>query len=339
MEYQVNISKVLLFECKTTEKDKNKLNVADIIGNKVFDLYQNNQKYETLKSTLELNIKRKLASRESKDLSKTEIKTSPIEAGLQESSKRGRKPTALVLKLKEENPLEGLLNARTDQEFREKGAKYAESYVAKKKEIFEILGFVQFTISLGKKYEKFLAVLITDFSKTTLSTDPIEAMKFLKNAFDQNFRVIIFYPYFISEKSGIINFTKSKVKAYQRVSIPEIFINSNIEPPFDPQKLLEEVYKRMRGQTDSLKEIAKKIGEENLEKVFIRITIKDSKFYISLKDFIEKARLICEDKGQGIFVYDEEIHAEIAGINLINDGKIRKISLESLSKEIKEKKK
>lgn len=339
MEYKVSISKVLLFECKTTEKDKKKLNVADIIGNKVFDLSQNSEKYEVLKSTLEFNIKKKLACRESNDLSKIETRISPIEAGLSGLSKIGRKPTAIVLKLKDDDPLDGLLNAKTDQEFRKKGAEYAEAYVSKKKEIYEILGFVQFNISTGKRQEKFLAILITDFNKNILSPDPITAMKVLENAFDQNFRIIIFYPYFISENKGVINLSKSKVKAYQKESNPDIFINSNIEVPFDPQKLLDEVYKKMRGQTNNLREIAKEIGEENLEKVFICIRLKDSKFYISLRDFIEKAKLICEEEGQGIFMLDEEIHAEIAGKNLLYDGFIQKTSLDKLHKELKEKSK
>jgi hypothetical protein len=338
MEYKVDISKVLLFQCKTIEKDRIRLNVADVIGNKVFDLSQNPKKYEVLKSTLELNIRRKLASRETSDLSKSEVKISPIEAGISITKKRGRKLTALTLKIEKENPLEDLLNAKTDQEFRSNGAKYAEEYIQRRGEIFEILGLVQFDISTGKKYEKFLAILITDFNKTILSVDPIEAMKFLENAFDQNFKIIIFYPYFIGEIGGTIEFSKKKVKAYQRVSIPEIFINSNIAIPFDPQRLLEEVYKKMRGQTNNLKEIAREIGEENLDKVFICIRIKESKFYLSLRDFIDKARLIFEEEGQGIFVYDEEFHAEIAGKNLLEDGKIRKSSLEDLHKEVKNKK-
>ena len=70
MEAKLRISKVILFECvKSKDPETGEyIQNANIVGNKVFDFSE--KQYADLKSTLEINIKRKLQGAYSKVLSK-----------------------------------------------------------------------------------------------------------------------------------------------------------------------------------------------------------------------------------------------------------------------------
>ncbi len=335
MATELNIIRVALFECYKVEKNNKKVNVADLVGQKIFNL-EREEKYEVLKSTLELNIKKKLTAKEATDLSKNKCVESAV-SGIFDIEKKGRPITTLTLALGEDgkSSFDKLLDAKNDDLFKKFSANFANKYVNYKRKVKGIIGFIQFYLKTNVKEERFLSIITTDFSTGVVVSDPSTAIKFLEKVFDQNFKNIIIYPYPKSVSRRTIEVNKEQVKVHQRTSDPDLFIVSDIESPLDPQKIFEGLYKRMRGQTRNLNEILEQLEEDFPEKVKVLIKFKDYSVKVKLKDFLEDFKLINEtSKGQGIFIKNAIVDVEIAGKNLFGDGYLRYKTLNEISEEL-----
>lgn len=338
METKLSILKVALFECDETEKDNKKINIADLVGKKIFNLEEDAKKYEILKSTLEFNIKKKLTSKEAEDLSKKKCVNSAV-SEIFNIDKKGKPIISLKLALKKDKDslFDKLLESKDNENFRILSADFANRYVNYKNKAKGIIGFIQFKLKTNTKEERFLSIITTDFMKGALSSDPSTAIKFLEKAFDQNFRSIIIYPYleFVTRKT--IKTSKNLVKVHQRKSDPDLFVISSIKSPINPQRIFEDLYKTMRGQTRDLNEILQRLEGDFPEKVSVIIKFKDYSVKVKLKDFIEDFKLINEvSKGQGIFIKNTLVDVEVAGKNLFGDGYLNYKSLNELYEELNE---
>ena len=340
MASELDIIRVALFECYEATKEKKKINVADLVGKKIFNLQKDKAKFETLKSTLEFNIKKKLTSKEAEDLSKSICVESAV-SELFELNKIGRKPISLILNLKkdDESLFDTLLNSNTDDAFKDISASFSIKYVNYKKNVKGIIGFIQFDLKTNTNKKRFLSIITADYTKGVLSSDPSTAIRFLEKTFDQNFKNIIIYPYLKSVGRRTITTDNKLVKVHQRTADPDLFIISNIESPVDPQKIFDDLYQNMRGQISDLSEILEHLEEDYSEKVKVTIKFKNESIKIKLKDFLKSFVLINENsRGQGIFIKDSLINVEIAGKNLLWDQKIKYKSLSDLSKELNKEK-
>ena len=147
MEARIKISKVALFECETSFNTDTKKDITTVklVGNKIFDLQ--NKNYEHLDKTLEYNIKRKLSSKYSEDLSKVDLKETFAEELFPEVTKSGRKIISVVFNLnykKKDSILNKLLDAK--ESFRFECSKFATTYINYKKKLRGVLGIIKFEL-------------------------------------------------------------------------------------------------------------------------------------------------------------------------------------------------
>lgn len=341
----LKIIRAVLFECKTekSEQTGKEEKVIDIIG-KVFNLEKVGGNLLALASVLELNIKKKLMGKESYDLSKTEIKNSLVEGIFEGISKRGRAITTIILDIKKkEGILNDILNSSSDEEFRKNSAKLANTYCSLKKNPKGIIGFAQFAFKISGRFENFIAILTTEFSKSIIAPDIKSALIYLEKAFDQNFKTTILYPHLIPPPKGRpdkeLSISYTQVKVHKKYSDPEIFQAAEINEPSDPQKLFEKLYEEKRFEIKELNEIRNFIDSKDLKKVFLTIKIGTNiKIRIDLKTFLDKVELIVENSGHGIFFEDEIIEVFIGKNNLLSEKKIKFKDLKELLDELSSKK-
>ena len=79
MKNPIKLKKATLFDCTIARDSENReINVANLVGNRVFILDPISKNLELFRSTIELNIMKKLTSLESDNLSKKRSKLSPL---------------------------------------------------------------------------------------------------------------------------------------------------------------------------------------------------------------------------------------------------------------------
>lgn len=335
MEARIKISKVALFECETSFNTDTKKDITTVklVGDKIFDLQ--NKNYEQLNRTLEYNLKRKLSSKYSEDLSKVDVKETFTEELFPEVTKSGRKIISVVFNLnseKKDSILNKLLNAK--ESFRVECSKFANVYINYKKKMRGVLGIIQFELVSKKQIIKFISIITADFQNTAISTDPEKAIKQLDKVFDENFKTIIIYPFLIGRKKDIFYISENQARVHQKTiySDPNILISAELDSPDFPQKILEDLYKK----NYSLQEILDQMGEDYAKKANVVLNICSKKLKVSLYDFVHCFDLIHEAEGQGLFIHGKDIEVDISGHNLLNAQKIRKLSLKDLSRKLKE---
>ena len=336
METRIKISKVALFECETsfntdTQKD---IPTVRLVGEKIFNIQSKD--YEHLNKTLEFNLKRKLSSQYCEDLSKVDVKETFTEELFPEISKRGRKIISVVFSLnteKKDSILNKLLDAK--ESFRSECSKLANIYINYKKKMRGVLGLIQFELISKKQIIKFISIITADFQNTAISTDPEKAIKQLDKVFDENFKTIIIYPFIVGRKGDKFYISENQAKVHQKTisSDPNILISAELDPPDFPQKILEDLYKN---NNYSLQEIIDQMGEDYAKKANVILNICSKKLKVSLYDFVNCFDLIHEAEGQGLFIHGKEIEVDISGHNLLNEQKIRKLSIKDLSRKLKE---
>jgi len=333
----LTVTRVALFECKIEESPltQSKIKSAELIR-EVINFEKLDKKYESLLSVLELNIKRKLMSNESPDLSKKKSLISVADCLFDDVSKRGRPIVSMILKLKDpkDNILDQILESETDDDFKSKTKKLANDYCLLKKDPIGIIGFAQFQFKISGRYETFLAILTTNFSRTIVSPDIERALIYLQKAFDHNFKTTILYPHLVpfdnrkrTDKEAI-TIDRSNAKVDIKKMDPEIFAVANISEPVNPQLMFEKLYSEKRLGLKNIKEITKYMEPEDLEKVFVCLEVspekgEEIKLKISLKSFLDKVDLIYSKGGKGVFFRDSDIKVLIKNRDIFSDQKIR----------------
>lgn len=333
----LTVSRVALFEFKF-EKSKiseKEIKSADLIHD-VINLAKIGSKYESLLSVLELNIKRKLMSNESLDLCKKKSSISIADSLFDGIPKRGRPIVSVVLGLKDtkNNLIDKILNADNDGEFELECKKLANNYCSLKADPKGIIGFAQFEFKISGNFERFLAILTTDFSKTIVSPDIEKALVYLKNAFDHNFKTTILYPHLVpfdntkrTDKENI-SLDRSRAKVDIKKMDPDIFRATNILEPINPQLRFEKLYKEKRLSLKTLKDILNFMEPEDAQKVFLEIEAVTGdngsiKVKVDLKTFLDNVDLIYSEDGKGLFFKNSDLKVLIKDMDIFSEQKVK----------------
>ncbi len=340
----INLLRLALFEVK---KEKDEDAVADLIGKKVFNLQKPIPEHLQLIAVLERNIKKRIISLESKDASKKLTSSSAIER-FDDLELRGAPSKAIILELTDEaqkSQLKELLDSKTDQEFRQLCAPLTNLFAETTKYPKGIIGFVQFDFQISRGAPKrFLSILITDFSLDILTVDTLKVLKYLERTFKHNFRTTMIYPHIvdspiISNKEGVKtsyvkDIDKQTIKIHSTTEDPAVYRMVGTEPPRNPQKEVEKVYRNKASELSNIGEVKKFLKDNDMKSASVKITIDDNtKLFVDLGTFIDKYQLFVSNKGKGFLVKGGEIEVFLGNKNLLNEQKINFKSLEEIYKD------
>ncbi|MBI2043798.1 hypothetical protein HYT24_00335 [Candidatus Pacearchaeota archaeon] len=319
MKNPIKLKKATLFDCNIAKDgDQKEINVADLVGKKVFILDPISKNLEFFKSTIESNIMKKLDALESDNLAKKETKVSPLADLMPLPTSRGPKQTGVNFDVNDNTLLEEILKSSSSDDFKQKTIKLANKYVDKTNNPKGALGFVIFDIEINRRTETFLAILIADY-RGTLSPDESNAVKFLDKVFDKDFRDIIFYPRLISATDTGIRVSRNEVKSCYKVkSNPDLLHVLNINPKVHPNDKLKKAYKDKLGKPASMRDLVSDLGSD-AKNAEIVISIDGKTVNIPFLDFLKKFKLIYSEKGEGIFVEGGLVKVIIGGKEIRRD--------------------
>lgn len=340
----MKLIRIALFECYK-EKDQNA--VADLIGNKVFNLENPKNEHLQLISILTRNIKRRIISLESQDTAR-KLTTAPAIARFDDLEKRGAPSKAIVLPLidtEQKEQLNNALESTSDDDFRKICGGLSTKFVNTTKYPKGIIGFVQFNLQISKKnIRKFLTILITDFSIDTLSIDTTRILKYLDKTFNHYFRTTMIYPYLTEKKLTtwkegakpqiVLDVDENRIKIHTTTEDSAVFTVVGASQPKNPQKEVERVYREKSLDIKKIKDIKKFVSERDAKSSIIKIKInKESTLNLNLDTFIKNYELFLSNKGPGILIKGGEIEVYLGKINLLEAQKIEFKSVEELFKD------
>ena len=337
----IKLLRLGLFEIKR-EKDEDA--VADLIGKQIFNLQTPTSEHLQLIAVLERNIKRRIISLESKDAAKKQTAISAIDR-FDDLELRGAPSKAVILTLTDgaqKTQLKKLLESKTDLEFRQSCAPLTNLFAETTKYPRGVIGFVQFDFQISRGApRRFLSVLITDFSYDTLTVDTLKVLKYLEKTFKHNFRTTMIYPHIVDvpiksknedvKTSYIKDVDKDTIKIHSITEDPAVYRIVGVDPPRNPQKEVEKIYKQKCAELKNIAEVKKFITESDMKSSMVKIAINgDSKLFVDLSTFIDKYELFISKKGKGFLIKDAEIEVFLGDKNLLSEQKINFKSLDEV---------
>lgn len=330
----IKLIRIALFEIS---KENDQEAVADLMGKKVVNLENPKSEHLQLISVLRMNIKKKIISLESKDLSKRITRT-PVIDNFDGLEGRGAPAKSLVLPINDlgkKAQLQQILKSNDDTEFRKLCAEIANNFAKLTSSPKGVVGFVQFNLQLHKNtIKRFIVILITDFSTETITTDDVKVLTYLDKAFKHNFKTTTIYPHIISVKITsrkqeitpmyIKDTDHDKVKIHIRTKDSAIYKTVGAQQPKDPQKEIEKAYKDKSSEFKNLEQFCKQFSTSDLKSTSLDIRVGEDKIKINvdLNTFINECELFISPKGQGILFKNMDISVFLGDKNLLSEQKI-----------------